>query len=250
MKLFNLAILILVTQAAWSQTDHKQLKVVKVGPQKENCIEIPGSFSNEMIYKSKSLNKLQSKKITRVELIYTRFRENPDFDQVRLNEDRMRRLNQLLPKITNDHPEIVWIEQTGATTREEAIKYFHGFRIYAAEKSDIPLSNEDKKSTSMFDVDNSIGGNFSLPGGTQIQIPADAVIFEDGTKVTGVYNFSYREYHNYADIIFYKTPSPYPDETGYYQFNNSAGMYEMRGLKDGKFLQFQKDILVDFKAVK
>lgn len=251
MKLFILSLLILINHSVWAQTPHKQLEVVKAIPQTGNYIEIPCSFSHEKISGSKSVNKLQSKKITRVELIYTRFRENPEFDQVQLNEDRMRQLNQLLPKLKNDHPKIVWIEQTGATTRQEAITYFHGFRIYAAEESDIPLSNEHISTpTSMFDVDNSIGGNFSHPSGTQIHIPADAVIFEDGKQVTGIYTFSYREYRNYADMVFSGTPSTYPDETGYYQFNTSAGMYEIRGTKEGKYLKFQKDILIDFNRTK
>jgi hypothetical protein len=254
MKPFILIPIIFIAQIGWSQTNHKQQEVVKVEPKEKNCIEIPSSFSHETIYESKSLGQLQSKKITRVELIYTRFKENPDFDQVQLNEDRMYRLQQLLPRLKTDHPEIIWIEQTGAETREEAANYFHGFRLYTGGESTknafARVSREDKSNpSSMFTIDNSLGGTFSHPSGTQIHIPADAVVYEDGNKVIGTYTFSYHEYRNPAEMVFSGIPMTYSDKTGNYQFN-SAGMYEIRGTKDGKSLKLQKDVAVDFNCTK
>lgn len=254
MKPFILIPIIFIAQIGWSQTDHKQQEVVKVEPKEKNCIEIPSSFSHETIYESKSLGQLQSKKITRVELIYTRFKENPDFDQVQLNEDRMYRLQQLLPRLKTDHPEIIWIEQTGAETRVEAANYFHGFRLYTGGESTknafARVSREDKSNpSSMFTIDNSLGGTFSHPSGTQIHIPADAVVYENGKKVIGSYTFSYREYRDPAEMAFSGIPMTYSDKTGNYQFN-SAGMYEIRGTKEGKSLKLQKDVAVDFNCTK
>ncbi len=237
----------------YSQVNHRLVEVQKAIPGKKHFVEIPGSFSHERITESNLLKGLQSKKIKRIELIYTSYKENEHFDQNKLNEDRMFRLYQLLPKLQIDQPEIIWIEQTGATTLEEAKDYFHGFRIYTEieEKQAFKrLQREDSGNTSEdFIVDNSTGGVFSAASGTQIHIPANAVIDGDGKLVNGRYTISYREYRNAAEMAFSGIPMIFHDKTGEYPFN-SAGMYEIRGMKDGQSLELQKTIIVDFNCTK
>ena len=240
MKYFILTTLILITCSGWSQTSHQQVEVVKIAPKEENCIEIPSYFSQQAISES-NINSLASKKIKRVELIYTRFKESPGFEQVQLNEDRMKRLNQLLPGLKNGHPEIIWIEQTGAATREEAVNYFHGFRIYPDMEENKEEVTRISTPISMFDVDNAKGGTFSHPSGTKIYIPANALVSDDGKEVAGSYVFGYREYRGNQGA-----PATFRDKQGFYRFNSANGMYEIRGLKDGKYLKFQKEIIVDF----
>lgn len=249
-----IAFALFITQNGFSQTSHKQLEVQKVAPKKEHCIEIPSTFSHETLSQSKSLRDLQSKKIKRIELVYTRYKENADFDQNQLNEDRMYRLNQLLPKLQIDNPEIVWIEQTGATTREDAKNYFHGFRIYTDAAPDLKAYHrtnlKDAGNPALdFSIDNAKGGVFSHPSGSQIRIPANAVVYENGKPVVGNYTIHYTEYRNPAEILFSGLPMEFKDKTGSYLFN-SAGMYEIRGTKDGKKLMLQKDISVDFNCTK
>ncbi|WP_300665973.1 hypothetical protein [Fluviicola sp.] len=244
---------LLIVGTCYSQVNHQLVEVQKAIPGKSHFVEIPGSFSHEKITESNVLKRLQSKKIRRVELIYTRYKENENFDQNKLNEDRMFRLYQLLPKLQIDQPEIIWIEQTGATTREEAKGYFHGFRIYTdVEEKQVfkRMQREDSgNSTENITVDNSKGGVFSVSSGTQIQIPANAVIYEDGKPVSGNYTISYKEYRNAAEMAFSGIPMVFQDKTGEYQFN-SAGMYEIRGMKDGRPLELQKEIIVDFNCTK
>lgn len=253
--LIALAGLLFLAPVSYSQTSHEQLVVEKVAPANERCTEIPGSFSHETLANSKSLKALQSKKIKRVELIYTRYREDPHFDQQKLNEDRMYRLNQLLPKLQADQPQIVWIEQTGATTREEAQQYFHGFRIYTENSTSNTVAFkrfeqfDNSNPFSLFDVDNSKGGTFSHPSGSAIHIPANAVTDENGKPVIGMYVFSYREYRNPAEMTFSGIPMEYKDQKGSYQFN-SAGMYEIRGTQNGQTLKLVKDVTVDFNCTK
>jgi hypothetical protein len=247
-------IILLISLTGYSQTDYQQLEIKKADSKKNHCIEIPSSFSHEQIAESKLINGLQSKKIQRVELIYTRYKENEHFDQNKLNEDRMYRLYQLLPKLQTDQPEIVWIEQTGATTREEAKTYFHGFRIYTdrepAKEAFSRIVKEDKGNLpNLFTVDNSKGGTFSHPSGSLIHIPANAVVYENGKSVFGNYTISYTEYRNAAEILFSGLPMEFNDRTGSYLFN-SAGMYEIRGTKDGQELMLQKDISIDFNCTK
>lgn len=254
LRLPIVATLLFMTSISYSQTSHKQLEIQKVAPKKGQCIEIPSTFSHETLSESKSLKELQSKKIRRIELVYTRYKESADFDQNQLNEDRMYRLNQLLPKLQIDKPEIVWIEQTGATTREEAKNYFHGFRIYTDAAPDLKAYHrtnlKDAGNPALnFSIDNSKGGVFSHPSGSQIRIPANAVVYENGKPVFGNYTVSYTEYRNPAEILFSGLPMEFKDKTGSYLFN-SAGMYEIRGTKDGKELVLQKDITIDFNCTK
>ncbi|WP_341907984.1 hypothetical protein [Fluviicola taffensis] len=254
LRLPIIAPLLFIASISYSQTSHKQLEVEKVAPQKGPCVEIPSTFSHETLSQSKSLKELQSKKIRRIELVYTSYKESADFDQNQLNEDRMYRLNQLLPKLQIDKPEVVWIEQTGATTREEAKNYFHGFRIYTDATPDMKayhrtnLKDAGNPATD-FSVDNSKGGVFTHPNGSQIHIPANAVVYANGKPVYGNYTVSYTEYRNPAEILFSGLPMDFKDKTGSYLFN-SAGMYELRGTKDGQKLTLQKDISVDFNCTK
>lgn len=252
-RIIGITFLLLMSQTSYSQTNHQLLEVKKVAPSKRHVVEIPSSFSHEKITESNLLKGLQAKTIKRVELIYTSYKENENFDQDQLNEDRMFRLYQLLPKLQIDQPEIIWIEQTGATTREEAKVYFHGFRIYteAVEKQAFNrLERDDSGNPSEdFMVNNSQGGVFSASSGTQIHIPANAVVYEDGKAVIGSYTISYREYRNAAEMAFSGIPMLFHDKTGEYQFN-SAGMYEIRGMKDGRSLKLQQAILVDFNCTK
>lgn len=253
-RLSTLAIALIIGQMSYSQTDHQLMEIEKITPKKNHCFEIPSSFSHEKIAESNVLKELQSKKIRRVELIYTRYKENPDFDQDQLNEDRMYRLNQLLPKLQIDKPEIVWIEQTGANTCEEAKTYFHGFRIYTDNE---PIQQAFKRTklndpgnpSHHFTVDNSKGGTFFHPGGSQIHIPANAVVYENGKPVFGNYTISYSEYRDAAEILFSGLPMDFKDKKGSYLFN-SAGMYEIRGTKDGRNLELQKPITIDFNCTK
>lgn len=249
-----IAFALFLTQNGISQTSHKQLEVQKVAPKKEHCIEIPSTFSHETLSQSKSLKDLQSKKIRRIELVYTRYKESADFDQNQLNEDRMYRLNQLLPKLQIDNPEIVWIEQTGAATREDAKNYFHGFRIYTDAAPDLKAYHrtnlKDAGNPAVdFAIDNAKGGVFYHPSGSQIHIPANAVVYENGKPVEGNYTIHYTEYRNPAEILFSGLPMDFKDKTGSYLFN-SAGMYEIRGTKDGKKLTLQKAISIDFNCTK
>lgn len=247
--------LFLFSLSCYAQTTHEQQEVEKIAPKDKHCTEIPSSFSHETLANSKSLKALQSKKIRRVELIYTRYREDEHFDQNELNEDRMYRLNQLLPRLKTDNPTIVWIEQTGAKTRAEAQQYFHGFRIYTDDITQTStafkrIEQFDRSNPfSMFDVDNATGGTFSHPSGTTIYIPPYAVTDQNGNPVTGTYVFSYREYRNPAEMAFSGIPMDYKDAKGTYQFN-SAGMYEIRGTQNGNPLKLAKEVIVDFNCTK
>jgi len=254
LRLPIIVIMYLITSISYSQTSHKQLEVEKVAPKKGSCTEIPSTFSHETLSQSKSLKDLQSKKIRRIELVYTRYKESADFDQNQLNEDRMYRLNQLLPKLQIDKPEIVWIEQTGATSREDAKNYFHGFRIYTDAAPDLKayhrINLKDAGNPAIvFTVDNSKGGVFTHRNGSQVHIPANAVVYANGKPVFGNYTVNYTEYRNPAEILFSGLPMDFKDKTGSYLFN-SAGMYEIRGTKGGQKVTLQKDISVDFNCTK
>lgn len=77
---------------------------------------------------------LKSNTIERIDLVYTTFAENPEFDQAELNKKRINQLKSEWPETQN--PLINWkrIGQTQALDRTTARGLFHGFVVYYREK--------------------------------------------------------------------------------------------------------------------
>lgn len=83
------------------------------------------------------------------------------------------------------------------------------------------------------EVDAAAGGILTLENGTQITIPENAFIDEDGTAITGKVQLQYREFHKAEDIITAGIPMEY-SENGEEGRLITAGMMEMRGTQNGK----------------
>lgn len=83
-------------------------------------------------FNSEKIKDLRSKvaDIISVKLVYTRFRDKPEFDQVSLNRNRLHDLNKFLPGIIENY-HIRWelIEQTGCNSIDSCKGFFHGFLI-------------------------------------------------------------------------------------------------------------------------
>lgn len=179
----------------------------------ENTLYVPMGFADIQVIDSADLAKIRELKIHHVDLVYTAYKEADDFDQEALNNNRIERLGKLFPEIKKDAPSFSYIEQTGATTRETAKNYFHGFAIHYGPKNDYSeLKNffEDYQiSPTTKQVNNEIGAELHYESGAVLKIPANAVTFKDGSTVKGDYEISYREFRNQADIIFSGIPMTY-----------------------------------------
>lgn len=217
-------------------------------------IEVPfaRSLSKEKITAvSEELKQLEGKIIYHVDLVYTSFRKAPDFDQEKLNEDRMSHLKQWIPEVAKNNPKWTAYEQTGAKDRARAKSYFHGFVIHYGVPTDrnhfTSHVNGMEKSYTAFTIDNQKGAIIKNEAGTYISIPANAVKDQNGELVEGSYEIQYREYRNAAEMALSGIPMFY-HEGGVDEVFNSVGMFEIRASQNEKDLVLDKNIEINFQT--
>lgn len=100
-----------------------------------------------------------------------------------------------------------------------------------------------------FEVDAAKGGKIQSPQSrSTVQIPANALIDENGQNVKGKVTLRYREFRDAVDIAFSEIPMDYEQDGESYQFN-SAGMFEIRAIQDGKpvYLKEGKSLKINFE---
>ncbi len=238
--------------SVWSQAPkHELAYVANTTATPANCIEIPSKFANGKVYDEALLRSLKNKEVATVELWYTRFKASPTFDQVKLNETRVKQLQAAYPELRNPNIKWIWKEQTEADTRDEAARCFHGFRIFPSDDQPLWVNGyrvEDKSNPAeRISVDNSKGTVYQAKSGTRIHIPANAVVDAAGKPVTGNYTIDYTEYRDPAQIAFSGLPMHFHEQDQEFAFN-SAGMYEIRGYQNNEPLQLQEAITVDFNC--
>lgn len=81
------------------------------------------------------------------------------------------------------------------------------------------------------------GGEFSLPSGTKIKVPANALLHADGSAVNGTASITYREFHNAPDAFMAGIPLSYTDDKGQHRMMQTAGMFEIRANQNGEELK-------------
>ncbi|MFN8288463.1 MAG: hypothetical protein U0V74_17025 [Chitinophagales bacterium] len=89
---------------------------------------------------------------------------------------------------------------------------------------------------SEFSLNAEQGGEFSLPSGTKIIVPANVMVHKDGTPVTGSVNLTYREFHDAPDAFMAGIPLTYTDDKGQHRMMQTAGMFEIRANQNGEEL--------------
>lgn len=93
-----------------------------------NQLAIAMPFAKELILNPEQKKALTEKAIIKVELVYTKYRTSPLFDQKKLNIDRLKELQKLLPVVfENPLWDFELISQTKGRSREDCKKMFHGF---------------------------------------------------------------------------------------------------------------------------
>ncbi len=99
----------------------------------EKHMYLPVNFDAFTLLNSIS-DSLNDATIKRIDLVYTTYRLDPNFNQALLNNNRTKALLKALP-IANDEL-ISWryVGQTNATTPESAKAMFHGFVVYYQER--------------------------------------------------------------------------------------------------------------------
>ncbi|XOV66071.1 MAG: hypothetical protein ACFHU9_10585 [Fluviicola sp.] len=228
-------------------------KVHKYNLHQDGTLRLPTDFADAFLLRPDLAQKIKGKTIYHIDLVYTAYKEAPDFDQEALNNDRIERLKEVLPQINTDSPSWTWVEQEGATTRVQAKQYFHGFVLYYGDPLDFhevrAFLNPYQTKYSTYTIKNAEGGVYIHSSGSKINIPANAVIYQDGTPVVGSYELLYREYRNQADIAFSGIPMTYDESEQNYNFS-SAGMFELRAKQGDKDLKLAKPATVDFNCTR
>ena len=103
---------------------------------------LPSRFASDSLLTDSAFEKLKSLMITRVELVYTTFREAPTFNQYDLNYRRLQSLQKILPGVFGNDL-IAWSQLaiTGVHSSEDGKNTFHGF-IFTYR---LPSSKESSK---------------------------------------------------------------------------------------------------------
>ena len=111
-----------------------------------------------------------------------------------------------------------------------------------------PLKNV-KVEFDTLQMDASEAKTFSFETGTTINVPKDAFVDENGNPIKGKVELKFREFHNAAQIIASGVPMVY-DSAGIKKPFESAGMFDIRGFKDGKpvFIANDKNIEVNLAS--
>lgn len=135
------------------------------------------------------------------------------------------------PKVeTNSNPK--------TATNEKTVTY----------KEDSPCIKPPQKTAdihfSTYQIENSTGGKFTHPSGSEINIPANS-FFVDGQPVDGKVEIRYREFRDQADFILSGIPMTYDSVGKQYHFE-SAGMLEIRAFKNNQPVVFKGEVEVNF----
>lgn len=111
-----------------------------------------------------------------------------------------------------------------------------------------PLKSMDIRD-SIYQVDATDGDTINHSTGTQIIIPSEAFVDEQGNVVKGQVNINYREFNALVDIFFSGIPMSYDSGATKYQFE-SAGMCEIKGFQNKKpiFINKQKSLTINMAS--
>lgn len=94
------------------------------------CILVKLAYGTSEFLNLEVVNQFESKAIERVEMVYTSFARTRNFDQEKLNRQRVEALKANAPRLFE--PGVQWqlLRQTNCSTLEESERLFHGFVVH------------------------------------------------------------------------------------------------------------------------
>jgi len=95
------------------------------------------------------------------------------------------------------------------------------------------------KAYTTFDIDPSEAQTLSMPSGTEITIPANAIVNEDGKVPSGTVQLKYREYHDAVDVLLSGIPMTYR-AAGRSRIMQTAGMFDIAATQGDQALQIKE----------
>lgn len=237
------------TLGASNQFDeYEKVHIHQLKTKQPNTIKLKMNYAGNTFVSKSNMNALQNNEILQVDLVYTSFKRDANFDQLALNKKRITQLKKEHSIFSNKNIKWQFIEQEGATDFKEAKDYFHGFVVHFGKSLNYKtLSNSYsgiQKEFNAYPMNNS-GGILHYNSGTKIKIQPNSVTYEDGTPVKGEFEIKYREFRNAAEIAFSGIPMTFNGQNF-----NSVGMYEIRGEQNGKTLKLTQPAVVNFQCTK
>ena len=123
--------LVAVAQTSPEQIVKYKVNVVdKVAPEKSAQTFFISAPYGKPVLSSDRANAIKKQQIIAVELVYTKFRRSENFNQEKLNLNRLQNLQKIFPGLFADnHVDWKITEQTGATDYTTGQTYFHGFIV-------------------------------------------------------------------------------------------------------------------------
>lgn len=170
--------------------------------QYENPASFPGRkvvylecpFASPTFDNPEAVKPLKGHVIEKVQLVYTTYRSDESFSQQKLNQQRLRNLQLILPDaFSSALTEWQLVGQTGASTPEEGNEYFHGFVItYRTAPSATSIKEEgtmlDSAFMGMIKVrkpgDTSMTGMFGIPPTGDGSVKRGDITMPDGSIIT------------------------------------------------------------------
>jgi len=139
-KLLIISFLVAISTNLMSQNNTKIEEILKIKVELVNKIDIKSGeyfiylkndFAKSSIINTQDYEKIRNSTITKIQLVYTQYKESDKFDQTKLNRSRLQSLYDLDAKLF-DNNLIDWniICQTQCKNKDEGTLYFHGFIIY------------------------------------------------------------------------------------------------------------------------
>ncbi|MCC7332588.1 MAG: hypothetical protein IT232_08275 [Flavobacteriales bacterium] len=122
----------------------KEVDFIDANTLNSNKMFISMPFASELIINPEKKKQIDEKVILKIELVYTKFKLSPTFNQAELNLKRLVELQKLLPKVfENPLWEFELIGQTKGTSQDECKTLFHGFIIsFRPNSTTKTLANE------------------------------------------------------------------------------------------------------------
>ena len=106
----------------------QEVGVVNLNQLKSNQLAIAMPFAKEIILNPEQRSYFDEQVVVKIELVYTKYRTSPTFDQKMLNYNRLVELKKLLPDLfENPLWDFALMSQTNGNSREECNPMFHGF---------------------------------------------------------------------------------------------------------------------------
>jgi hypothetical protein len=102
-------------------------------PENEHIIYLKMSFASEEVPEQSIISALQNRKITHIDIVYTDFPKNRNFDK--LNTNRIKKMLGFIPELVNQKS-IIWklVRQTDTKNYNHAIQMFHGVAVKFEEE--------------------------------------------------------------------------------------------------------------------